>query len=149
VMADGRIPYAPRPRERVLLCGQYEEYLAEGLKRFPAADTLLFPFDPFYSARPSDKAMVRARAAGYDTVILCLANYNSLDVLQELKPLADRVIVLSALSPVYLSEAPWVRTAIAVYGDSHDSFRAGFGVLAGDFAATGILPVSFTGKAHE
>ena len=53
------------------------------------------------------------------------------------------MIVVSALSPVYLSELPWVQTAIAVYGDSKDSFRAGFGVLAGDYPASGVLPVNF------
>jgi beta-N-acetylhexosaminidase len=79
-------------------------------------------------------------------VIFCLANYNSLAVLQELKQLGARVIVVSALSPVYLSEAAWVRTAIAVYGDGRESFRAGFGVLAGDYPATGILPVDFSRK---
>jgi len=51
--------------------------------------------------------------------------------------------VISALSPVYLSDLAWVQTAIAVYGDGRDSFRSGFGVLAGDFRATGVLPVNF------
>jgi beta-N-acetylhexosaminidase len=86
---------------------------------------------------------LRARAASFDTIIFCVANYNSLDVLQELKRLGRRVIVISALSPVYLSDLAWVRTAIAVYGDGRDSFRAGFGVLAGDYPATGVLPVNF------
>jgi beta-N-acetylhexosaminidase len=44
---------------------------------------------------------------------------------------------------VYLSEVPWVRTAIAVYGNNRDSFRAGFGALAGDFIPEGRLPVWF------
>jgi beta-N-acetylhexosaminidase len=87
---------------------------------------------------------VRGRAFSYDTVIFCVANYNSLDILQGLKNLGQKVIVVSALSPVYLSELPWVQTAIAVYGDSRDSFRAGFGVLAGDYPASGVLPVKFS-----
>jgi beta-N-acetylhexosaminidase len=44
---------------------------------------------------------------------------------------------------VYLSELPWVQTAIAVYGDGRESFRAGFGVLSGDFPASGVLPINF------
>ncbi len=87
---------------------------------------------------------MRARAAGYDTVIFCIANYNSLDVLKDLKPIAHRLIVISTLSPVYLADVPWVETAVAVYGTGHDSFRAGFGVLAGDYKATGVLPIKFT-----
>ena len=55
--------------------------------------------------------------------------------------------MISALSPVYLTDAPWLQTAVAVYGDGRDSFRAGFGVLAGDFKATGQLPVSFAAQA--
>jgi beta-N-acetylhexosaminidase len=58
---------------------------------------------------------------------------------------APRIIVISALSPVYLSQAPWVQTAIAVYGNTSDSFRAGFAALAGDFVPRGRLPVRFGG----
>jgi beta-N-acetylhexosaminidase len=149
LVAGKRIPYRPAPGEKVLLCGQFPEFLTEGLRRYPGADTLLYPFNPFYGARPGDKASVRARAAKYDTVIMCLANYNSLEMLQELRDMGRKVIVMSALSPVYLAEAPWLDTAIAVYGDGRDSFRAGFGVLAGDFAATGMLPVSFAAQAAK
>ena len=103
LIAGKRIPYRPARGEKILLCGQFSEFLAEGLRRYPGADTLLFPFSPFYGARSQDKAAVRARAAAYDTVIFCLANYNSLDVLQELKDMGRKVIVISALSPVYLT----------------------------------------------
>jgi beta-N-acetylhexosaminidase len=143
LVSGARVPYHPALREKILLCGQFPEFLSEGLKRYPGAQSYLFPFTPFYQARPEDKAAVRARAASFDTIIFCLANYNSLDVLKELKKLGRKVIVMSALSPVYLSELPWVQTAIAVYGDGRESFRAGFGVLAGDFLASGVLPVNF------
>jgi beta-N-acetylhexosaminidase len=147
LVAGDAIPYRPGPHERILLCGQYPEFLSEGLKRFPGADTWLFPFEPFYNARPADKAAARARAASYDTVVFCLANYNSLGVLQEMKGGRARVLCLSALSPVYLSEARWLSAAVAVYGDTRDSFRAGLAVLAGDYPATGTLPVRFAGEA--
>ncbi len=138
------IPFRPAARARILLVGQYNEFLAEGKRRYPSADTLLFNYDPFYHARPEDRAEVRARAAGYDTVIFCIANYNSLDVLKDLSGIARKVIVISTLSPVYLTDVPWVETAVAVYGTGHDSFRAGFGVIAGDYVATGVLPIHFT-----
>jgi beta-N-acetylhexosaminidase len=146
LIAGKRVPYRPRAGEKVLLCGQFPEFLAEGKRRYPGADTLLFPFSPFYSARDEDIAAVRARAAAYDTFIFCLANFNSQIVLKQLKGVAKKVIVVSALSPVYLDDLPWVETAIAVYGDGTDSFRAGFSVLAGDFAATGLLPVRFAAQ---
>jgi beta-N-acetylhexosaminidase len=144
-----KIPYRPGPREKILLCAQYGEFLAEGLRRFPRAQTFLFPFAPFYRARPQDKAEMRARAAGFDSVVFCLANYNSLDVLQMLKGMGKKVFVISVLSPVYLAEAPWVESAIAVYGDGRESFRAGLAALAGDFVPEGTLPLSFTAKADK
>ncbi len=144
LISGARIPFRPGAKERILLAGQFPEFISEGLARYPGAATLLFPFAPFYSSRPEDRAAVRAAAAAADTVIFCLANFNSLDVLKELKGMGARVIVVSALSPVYLSEVPWVRTAVAVYGDGKDSFHAGFAVLNGDFAATGELPVNFS-----
>ena len=143
LVSGDRIPYRAGAREKVLLVGQFPDFISEGLKRYPGASTLLFPFLPFYSARPEDRAAVRAAASASDTVIFCLANFNSLDVLEDLRALGRRVIVLSALSPVYLSDVPWVKTALAVYGDGKDSFRAGFAVLAGDFPASGVLPVNF------
>ena len=144
LVAGSRIPFRPAAREKILLCGQFPEFLSEGLKRFPGAETLLFSFTPFYHAQAEDLATVCSRAFSCDTVVFCVANYNSLDILQGLKKLGRKVIVVSALSPVYLSELPWVQTAIAVYGDSRDSFRAGFGVLAGDYPASGVLPINFS-----
>jgi beta-N-acetylhexosaminidase len=145
VLARAQIPLKPAASRRILLAGQFSEFLEEGLRRYPKADTFRFPFTPFYVARRQDRAAMRARAAGYDTIVFCLANFNSLDVLKELTPVAKKVIVISALSPVYLEEVPWVDTAIAVYGDGRDSFRAGFAALAGDFTPTGRLPVRFPG----
>jgi beta-N-acetylhexosaminidase len=137
------VPWRPGRGEKVLLCGQFPEFLEEGERRFPGADALLFPFMPFYQPRPEDTIRVPAQARRYDTVVFCLANFNSLEILKTMRTLGKRIIVISALSPVYLSEVPWVRTAIAVYGNNRDSFRAGFGALAGDFIPEGKLPVWF------
>jgi beta-N-acetylhexosaminidase len=52
------------------------------------------------------------------------------------------VIVISALTPIYLSDLPWVETALAVYGWGADSYRAGFSALLGSFEPEGSLPVS-------
>ncbi len=149
IVAGTQVPLAPRAGARILLAGQFSEFLEEGLRRYPGADTFRFPFTPFYVARPEDKAVMREKAGEYDTIIFCLANFNSLDVLKELEGTAAEVIVISALSPVYLEDAPWVKTAIAVYGDGRDSFRAGFAALAGDFTPTGRLPVRFPGMAES
>lgn len=143
LIREGQVPLAPASGSRVLIAGQFEEFIEEGRRRFPTADTLLFPYSPFYSARPEDLQSIPARAARYDLVLFCLANYNSLELLEALRPLASRIVVVSALSPVYLRDTPWVETAVAVYGSSRDSFRAGFAALAGDFRPEGRLPVDF------
>jgi beta-N-acetylhexosaminidase len=145
LLKSARVPWRPGPKERVLLCGQFPEFLEEGVRRIPGADTLQFPFMPFYQPRAEDKIRVPVRAARYDTIVFCLANFNSLEILKTLRGRAPRIIVISALSPVYLSQAPWVETAIAVYGNSRDSFRAGFAALAGDFVPEGRIPVRFGG----
>jgi beta-N-acetylhexosaminidase len=143
LVRNADIPLVLREGERILLAGQFQEFLEEGRRRYPQADTLWFPYSPFYWAREEDLERVPRVAAGYDTIVFCLANYNSLEVLQALRPLHRRLIVISALSPVYLRETPWVRTALAVYGTGQESFRAGFSVLAGDFVPEGHLPVDF------
>lgn len=149
MLASARAPLSAAAAGKVLLAAQFPDFIAEGLKRYPRADTFLYPFMPFYWARPEDKAAMRARAGRYDTIIFCLADFNSLEVLKELAPVARTVIVISALSPVYLDDVPWVETSIAVYGDGRDSFRAGFAALAGDFTPTGVLPVRFPPKASQ
>ena len=145
IISPGAVPFRPDQGSKILLAGQYQEFLSEGLRRFPRAETFLFPFSPFYTARPEDRAAMRARAGACDTIIFCLANFNSLDVLKELAGTPKKVIVISALSPVYLADVPWVTTAIAVYGDGTDSFRAGFAALCGDYKPGGSLPVRFPG----
>jgi beta-N-acetylhexosaminidase len=147
LVSGRRVPWQPAPGERVLLCGQIDEFFQEGLARWPEADTLAFSYEPFYTADPGDLERVPERARRYDTVIFCLANYNSLAVLDRMRDLGPRLLVVSALSPVYLAEAPWVSTAVAVYGSGRDSFRAGFAVLAGEITAAGTMPVSFAEAA--
>ena len=140
---SARLPFLPDPAWRLLLVGQSEEFLQEGLRRFPQADTYRFPYSPFYSSRPPDRAAVRELAGSYDAIIFLLMNYNSAEVLAELSSYAARVLVVSALTPVYLADLPWVETAVAVYGESRDSYRAGLAVLAGDYPPEGRLPIDF------
>jgi beta-N-acetylhexosaminidase len=143
LIRDGEIPIEPSGNTSMLLVGQFEEFLEEGSQRFPDADTLLFPYSPFYFARTEDLERVSRIASGYRVVIFCLANYNSLEVLETLRGYSGTLVVISALSPVYLKETPWVQTALAVYGTGKESFKAGFAALAGDFEPEGRIPVDF------
>jgi hypothetical protein len=38
----------------------------------------------------------------------------------------------------------WVKNAVAVYGTSRDSFKAGFAALSGKITPQGTLPLDFT-----
>jgi beta-N-acetylhexosaminidase len=149
LVAGRLVPLRPTSREKVLLCGQFEEFIAEGKARYPKADTLLYPFNPFYAPRADDLTRIPGRCGEYDTVIFCLANFNSLEILKKMRGMARKLVVISALTPVYLSEVPWVQTAVAVYGSGRDSFRAGFAVLAGDYAPTTAVPVKFEAAAKK
>ena len=94
----------------------------------------------FYSLR-KEREKIRKLAGEYNTIIFLLVNYNSFEILNTLKDLGKKIIVISSLTPVYLKETPWVETSIALYGTGEDSFKAGFAVLAGDYEAEGILPI--------
>jgi beta-N-acetylhexosaminidase len=143
LLRGGEIPLEQGADRRMLLVGQFEEFLEEGRLRYPEADVLLFPYSPFYFARPEDLERVPRIASRYDVIVFCLANYNSLEVLETLRSFPGTLVVLSALSPVYLRETPWIQTALAVYGTGKESFRAGFAALAGDFEPEGRIPVDF------
>ncbi|MDE0447981.1 MAG: glycoside hydrolase family 3 protein [Spirochaetaceae bacterium] len=144
VVRDAGLPL-PVTRGRILLAGQHRAFLDAGRRRYPDADVAKFPWSPFYFARQPHLSAIPATARGYDTIIFELANFNSLEILTAMEPLAERIVVLSALTPVYLREVPWVHTAVAVYGNSAASFDAGFAVLAGDFPASGRWPLDFAG----
>ena len=146
LVEKGPIPLDPGRLGRVLLAGQYRRFLNAGKARFPGADTFYFSYDPFYTAVPSEKRRFARLAEGYDTVIFCLANPNSLEVLGTLSDTDVQVIVFSVLSPVYLDHLEWTDASIAVYGVGEESFAAGFAVLAGDYEPEGTLPVSIEGR---
>ncbi len=136
------IPLTNISGKKILLAGQYKYFLEEGQKRFPHADTFFFSFFPFFSSDRATKKNISTRASNYDIIIFCLANPNSLEVLKNLENSGKELIVFSTLTPVYLRETPWVKSALGVYSSSLESFKAGFGVLAGDYLPEGELPIS-------
>jgi beta-N-acetylhexosaminidase len=146
LVKDGPLPLRSGRLGRVLLAGQYRRFLNAGTTRFPEADTYYFSYDPFYTAVPSEKERFARLAKNYDTVIFCLANPNSLEVLETLAKSDVRVITFSVLSPVYLEELDWTDASIAVYGVGEESFAAGFAVLAGDYEPEGTLPLYLQGR---
>jgi beta-N-acetylhexosaminidase len=142
VLRDRSVPYTPEPNERILLAGKDRDFLRVGAELLPAAEQVRITSTRFNRSDARDRARLRELAADYDTVIFCLSDPNTAEVLSVLNDSDARVIVFSILTPIYLRELPWVRSAIAVYGWGDDSFRAGFSVLLGRADAHGTSPVS-------
>jgi beta-N-acetylhexosaminidase len=141
LIRDKMIPYTVKKGEKLLIVGQYRSFLDMGLVRFPGAKTCEYSYSPPSYSISRDREKIKKLASSFDTIIFCLANKNSLEILETLRSLGKKIIVISTLTPVYLNETPWIETAIAVYGTGEDSFAAGFAVLAGDYSASGRLPV--------
>ncbi len=129
VIRNTREPIVISGTSSLLVASQFASFLDIGRQRFPDAS--------IYGVNNQ----LGSVADQYDTIIFCLSSDYSLSVLKTLHHLKDRIIVVSAMSPVLLSEVPWVESAIAVYSYSPWSFTAAFGAIAGDFTPTGTLPL--------
>lgn len=141
IVRNTGIPYEPEDDERILLAGKDGDFLRIGGEFYPEADHFRINSPVFEYASETDKNRFRDTAVGYDTVLYCLSDPNSLEVLREIAALDVRVIVMSILTPIYLLETPWVQSAVAVYGWGDESFRAGFSVLTGQMEAEGTVPI--------
>ena len=142
LIRDERIPFAPRAGERILLAGKDPDFLRIGSEFLPGADTLRIVSPWFEYADPAEVARFRSRAAAYDTIVFCLSDPSSLTVIQAVSGLPVKVVVFSVLTPIYLTELPWVESALAVYGWGNESFRAGFSLLTGRIGPQGVLPIA-------
>jgi beta-N-acetylhexosaminidase len=143
VIEDRTIPLTHLSgEENILLAGQFDKFMEEGLRRYPGADTFFFPYSPFHRSSKEVIRRLNDAASRYDYIIFCLANPNSLQVLESLESHHDKIIVVSVLTPIYLREVPWVESSIAVYGTGQESFEAGFAVLRGDYEAEGKIPLT-------
>ena len=129
VLRNGKEPRVDADSGSVLIASQFASFLDIGRQRFP--DASIFGVND----------RLGSIAGNYDTIIFCLSSDYSLSVLKKLHHLRDRLIVVSAMSPVLLGDVPWVESAIAVYSYSPWSFTAAFGAIAGDFVPTGTLPL--------
>lgn len=129
VIRDQTPPNVDPSANSVLIASQFPAFLNAGQKRFPNAEIV-----------GVNDYLLRI-AGNYDTIIFCLSGAQSLSTLKKMYHLKERLVVVSAMSPVFLSAVPWVNSAIAVYSYSPWSFTAAFGALAGDFTPEGTMPL--------
>jgi len=114
--ASGVLPLRAADAGRMLLAGQFDDFLTVSRAAFPSAETYKLSYAPGAETSAAEKAELVRRAKTADSVILCLANSSSLAALQALRPLGKRIIVLSVLSPALLDEVPWAASSVAVSG---------------------------------
>lgn len=141
VIRDALLPYR-HEQGSLLIASQLHRFLSEAERYYPQADTYHFPYSPFYEAKSSTIRELRQKAEAYDTLIFCIANPNSAQVLEALREIKAEIIVVSVLTPIYFQRMPWVETAIAVYGTGRDSYAAGFATLQGRVKPDATLPIS-------
>ena len=132
-------PLSPEKAGRVLLAGNFTDFFISGKKAYPGAVSF------WYNSQTV--AELRSYAQDADTVIFCLSDRTGLRILQQLRSLLNkRIIVFSVLSPVYLDEASWADGAVAVYSYAAESFIAGFSAMLGRIPGDGKLPFPANGR---
>jgi len=134
------IPLSPKDAGRVLLAGQFEDFFSSGQAAYPDSKIFRFSYSNGDKSLSEDRAELLRLARNMDTVILCVANNASLELMQALRTLDLTTIAFSVLTPVYLDKAAWVDGALASYSYAKESFIAGFSVLSGRTASQGSVP---------
>lgn len=142
IVRDASIPLLPAQAGRVLLAGKDADFLRIGSELLPDAETLRISSTRFSASEAADRDRFRRAADEYDTIIFCLSDPSTAEVVAAGRDSEARIIVFSILTPVYLRELPWVDSAIAVYGWGEESFRAGYSALLGRMHAPGRMPLS-------
>lgn len=125
-----------------LVVTPYEGAFRALAPRFPGASLVEYDYS-FYSSDASTRESLRARVAAARRVVFVLATPGGLAYLKALAPYADKIAVVSVLSPVYLRQVPWVRDAVAVFGTNAIAFEVAAAAVAGDFVPRGRLPFRF------
>ena len=141
LIRNERFPLPPNKAGKVLLAGTHSLFFSEGLKRYPESDTWNLIYENTRNRLKKRGRDLAKAAASYDTVITLLPDQDMAILLNELKQIAEKIILISVLSPAHLDELDWAQTTLAAYGTGEESFRAAFAALAGDFPPEGELPI--------
>ena len=142
-------PYTPEPGERILLAGRYRAFFTAAWERYPDAASFTFEGGSFYFSAESDRERLASVVEEYDTLVYCLSDINTAEVLASIGDPSTRIIVVSTLTPAYLADLPAADIAVAVYGRTVDSFRAGLSAVAGEFEPAGRLPFVLAGADDD
>src|SRR5574344_2003245 len=144
VYKAGDFPYHPKDGERVLFAVPIAAFFSWGMKRYAISDTFHDSYelasDRSNEANWNGENLV-ATASRYDTIIACVFNEHSANMVNRLRGMGKKVIVLSIMSPVPELNNNWADTILCGYSYSWYSFAALFGALNGEFVPQGTLPL--------
>lgn len=132
----------PQRAGRILVVTPYPQ-LSNALRQRlgGGVDVIEYAYSPFYGHDPAVAARLHQVASSYERILFNLVTPGSLGLLSVLRPWAERVTVLSQLSPTPLLQAPWVTSALAVWGQAPENIQAGVAALMGDIRPLGRSPV--------
>ncbi len=140
VYKSGTLPLTAEQAGRVLFVGSMPRFFSEGKRRYSKTGDFKFTYEPGPNETQYMSDNILSNAAGYDTVICCVANTQSAKIARMLKESGKRVIIFSIMSPVSALDFDWADSVIMGYSWSAYTFDAMFGALAGEYQAKGVLP---------
>ncbi len=140
----GQLPLNEHNGEKILLAGCYSDFLNEGRKRFPDAQTYFFApslRDDMSNVNQFNAVNLESIAASYDTIIINVFDEHSARIAQRLSSLGKKVIIFSTLTPVPVLNFNWADVILLGYSNSSYTYQALFAALKGDYKPSGILPL--------
>ncbi|MBR1911360.1 MAG: glycoside hydrolase family 3 protein [Treponema sp.] len=143
---NGSVPLSAKNAGKVLIVGPYTSLYAQGRKRYPKAATYYISTELKNDESNFDEwnaAGIVNVAASYDTIVFCVHDRHTASILQRLKGLGKKIVVLSIMSPVPILERfDWVDSILCGYSYSDYTFNALFAALNGEIKPKGMLPLS-------
>lgn len=134
------IPLSKEKAGRVLLAGSFPSFFQEGKKRYPDAAEFRYNYELGPNETQWMKENIVKTAAGYDTIVICVANDRSSQIAQTLKDLNKNVIIMSIMTPTHAFKLSWAQDILIGYSYSNYTFEAMFAAMNGEISANGLLP---------
>lgn len=133
-------PVTKEKAGRILLCGSFPRFFAEGKKRYPNSGEFKFNYELGPNETKWMKDNIVKQIKNYDTIIICVANERSAQIAKTLKNSGKKVIIFSLMSPTYSFDLKFADEIILGYSWSGYTFVAMFAALNGEYKIQGVMP---------
>lgn len=125
---------------RVLLCGSFPRFFAEGKKRYPNSGEFKFNYELGPNETQWMKENIVKQIKNYDTIVICVSNERSAQIAKALKDCGKRIVIFSLMSPIYSFDLDFADEIVLGYSWSGYTFVALFAALNGEYKIQGTLP---------